>query len=154
VSVRAPNRPELSTPVPQGSAPSLFATASPWGGHRQTRVLNDAWQKPASGRWNGRNESAFHVRQEQDGKPEHNLGPGGANGDLSTRQAPISLTMQPIKAAPSGQTNALVSTSVGVVRNGGGGQFVSAVKPASLPNSVSRRRIPASCPFPRPVVAN
>lgn len=74
-------------------------------------------RKPASGRWNGRNVSAFHVRQEQDGKPEYNVGPGGANGDLSTRQAPISLTMRADQGGtPSGRTNALVSTSVGVER--------------------------------------
>src|SRR5437764_987209 len=49
----------------------------------------------------------------------------------------------------AGKRVALVSTGVGVERLGGRGQIFADVKPRFLPDSESRRRIPASCPFPR-----
>jgi len=77
-----------------------------------------------------------------------NLGPATARGDLSTRHAPaaphdvFALARGNCKqlrgargSAPSGHANALVSTSVGVVRIDGGGRAVSAgVKAAGSSN--------------------
>ena len=118
-------------------------------GDRRTRVANDTWPKLTSDekRRPKQQRIAFAKSLRQARKQSGRF----RDGPLSTSRNPKIASRYPGRKPRHrrDRRTTLISTGVGVERIGGGEQVDSGVTPPCLPNSDSRRRIPASCPFPR-----